>query len=226
VRVSPRCAAARGRRSPPPCSRGVWHQDAQVTLGNVGNGAREPEKGLRDQRVEGGKVKKVRAGALVLQERKARRHCLGDLGVPSSGAYVAARGPAITRVAPTVLRLNIGPEDLAAFLRAQCCTVVASFPCYSACGPAARQGRLRTLRGLRALLGAPRDVVLVREHHGGDGTAARWSRSPFSSARPPFAASPSVACVSRRRAHCGCGATGHRPRAAAHLGDNLTIETW
>ena len=131
-----------------------------------------------------------------------------------------------SRVAPTVLRLNIGPEDLAAFLRAQCCTVVASFPCYSACGPAARQGRLRTLRGLRALLGAPHGVVLVREHHGGDGTAARWSRSPFSSARPPFAASPSVACVSRRRAHCGCGATGHRPRAAAHLGDNLTIETW
>ena len=81
MRVSPRCAAARRWRSPPPRSRGAWHQDAHATLGHVGNGAREPEKGLRDQRVEGGDGRdgqEVRAGALVLQERKARRRCLGE----------------------------------------------------------------------------------------------------------------------------------------------------
>jgi len=45
---------------------------------------------------------------LTLEERKVRRRALDDLGVPPFADFLAARGLAIERAAPTVLQLNIG----------------------------------------------------------------------------------------------------------------------
>ena len=61
-----------------------------------------------DFKVTAAQLKKFGQRRLTLQERKARRRCLEDLGVPSFDAFIAARGLGVTRVAPTVLQLNIG----------------------------------------------------------------------------------------------------------------------